>query len=103
MWTYEKWASGKAICWGEWTGTPRGVATIAGMYGWTITISLPPSLFISTDYVPTYSVHASAGIDLSGGVLNKTTSDFIGMGASQYGVSASTNITADIQIIGKWK
>lgn len=49
IWTYRKWYSGIAECWGQWTGTITNYGTVGTFYGYNVDINLPTGLFISTE------------------------------------------------------
>ena len=106
IWTYEKWNSGKAVCWGTKTGNLSRISTYFNfpLYAFT-DVAFPSSLFIEPPKtVPKMRIGTSGGgtIDIRYNVDATITKDKMNV----YGIS-ETNATqacrADIYAIGRWK
>ena len=105
IWTYRKWNSGVAECWGD-TGivTLSSYGTEFGGKGFTTVVTFPTGLFASTPQV-TYSAHINNNWALTGTVVNSNTSTTT---FSLYAISA-TSVTTNtptewwVSAKGKWK
>lgn len=100
IWTYRKWSSGIAECWGDYainnvsagaTFSPLVVRTFSGY------ISLPTSLFTSA---PQAFASGQWGSQYSIVSVNSTSTTEVILSL----MSASAgNLTAQVYVIGKWK
>lgn len=103
IWTYRKWSSGIAECWGKYT------ATISHYYstgnGWfayqTGSISLPSNLFISNPLLVLADGYIGNGFYIGTRVSVATTTavDLIGLGSA----SGSQSCIFFICVKGTWK
>lgn len=104
MWIYEKWASGKAVCYGYDTKTVACTTAYGSLYGGSITISLPSGLFadggINNIHVTTGGSTGS-GYAFFGRYASATSAGFNALFLST--ASASKNITFSVEVKGKWK
>lgn len=107
IWTYEKWNSGKAVCWGTKTGNLSGISTYFNfpLYAFT-DVAFPSSLFIEPPKAfPKMRIGTSGGgtIDIRYNGDFTITKDKMNV----YGISEiSTDnqpCKADIFAIGRWK
>lgn len=104
IWTYEKWNSGKAVCWGIINGatgtfTSHGIAVY---YSKAISTSLPNNLFSTVSYAIPTMISGGGGLLLprtSAVSVSAVTVDFVRF----YGGSDSLNIKYAIEVKGKWK
>lgn len=104
IWTYEKWASGKAVCWGS--ASRSGIANqkwSEGHFYFAITdITFPTGLFTTTPVVNTT-------IEESGGnfFMSKRTSSATSLGAlyaiSLIEYSDTKTVVFNIEAKGRWK
>lgn len=95
IWTYEKWASGKAVCWGTYTGDITPYAD----YNYLIPALTYPFTFIDSP-IDNVSVKAGNG----NGYETRSygyTDHFECVITSN--LNTTINITARIYVIGKWK
>ena len=102
IWTYRKWASGIAECWGEHSETKAPYVILPNnWYGfYTASVSLPFT-FLQKPKV-NYSMQMGASLSMTGTLLQITTSTVCGYGMA-YGASGSCTITADFNVKGLWK
>ena len=106
IWTYEKWNSGKAVCWGTKTGNLSKISTYFNFHLYAFTdVAFPSSLFIEPPKAfPKMRIGTSGGgtIDIRYNGDATITKDKMNV----YGIS-ETNATqacrADIYAIGRWK
>lgn len=106
IWTYEKWNSGKAVCWGTKTGNLSRISTYFNFHLYAFTdVAFPSSLFIEPPKAfPKMRIGTSGGgtIDIRYNGDATITKDKMNV----YGIS-ETNATqacrADIYAIGRWK
>ena len=104
IWTYEKWNSGKAVCWGTIRGA-TGTFTSHGIgvyYSKAISTSLPNKLFSTVSYAIPTMISGGGGLLLpraSGVSVSVVLVDFIRF----YGGSDSLNIQYAVEVKGKWK
>lgn len=102
IWTYRKWSSGIAECWGTYNGTHGHYSTAFGGYGYnTGDINYPTNLFID---VPEQfvSVRIDGGFGIYAGDVNTSTASTTRIYAIS-SASGSQPLTAKIHAIGKWK
>ena len=105
IWTYEKWASGKAVCWGA-TSHATGTFTSHGIGVYYLMnplyTSLPNNLFSTVSYAIPTMLNAGGGIL----VPRTTTVTVSSVGVSFvrfYGGDDSLNIEYAIEVKGRWK
>ena len=106
IWIYEKWNSGKAVCWGTKTGNLSRISTYFNFHLYAFTdVAFPSSLFIEPPKAfPKMRIGTSGGgtIDIRYNGDATITKDKMNV----YGIS-ETNATqacrADIYAIGRWK
>lgn len=101
IWTYEKWNSGKVICWGNVSTTPT---TVNGNNA--ISVSLPLT-FVGTDYkVDITPAKAAMYVDAFGdcatnGNITHTTTNFTMSYKYSYGTAYA--VSFNVTVRGKWK
>lgn len=101
FWTYRKWNSGVAECWGIWTGTLSNYGTVLGGYGYYTSVNFPTGLFSAIPIV-TYSAAMEYNFALTGTITPAITTS----GCNVYLVSngsGSRTVSFYIRVIGKWK
>lgn len=99
IWTYRKWASGDAECWG--TGIATGVATqslLGGFYTY-VDFSLPTNLF---NELPICIANASTGTGVSGGTYASATSKNV-MRIYVVGNQNDKSVRSRMRVFGTWK
>lgn len=100
IWTYRKWASGVAECWGEYKTTITHYTSVFGGYGYNTSVNYPTGLFIAApQYI--YSATVGNGFALTGTKLGNST-----VYANVYAVCTSAGSQAtswDISVKGRWK
>lgn len=100
-WTYRKWNSGIAECWGKWSGTLSHYSTMAGFYAYnTGSINYPSGLFIEEPNAH-FSGRIDGGFCLTG-TLYSASKDYM----SCYALATAGNSQSCvffIYSIGKWK
>lgn len=105
IWTYEKWNSGKAVCWGTIHGetgtfTSHGISVYYMMN--SLYTSLPSNLFKTVSHAIPTMLNAGSGVL----VPRTTTLTVSSVGVSFvrfYGGSDSLNIQYAVEVKGKWK
>ena len=103
IWTYRKWQSGIAECWGAWSGTLSHYSTPFGGYGYnTGDIDLPTNLFTEIPIV-TYSGKINNGFVLTGTVTNASLTTSTVRGYLVSSASGEQDVTIYFRIIGRWK
>ena len=105
MWTYEKWASGKAVCWGAKTYTDVSCTTANGtglFYGQISGISFPTNLFNSISFIDIYPVATSGGC-ISVSTLGVTKNSIDTMYPRTPTSRTLDSLTAYISVKGTWK
>lgn len=102
FWTYRKWNSGIAECWGE-TGTITltNYSTYGGFYGYYTQINFPSGLFISRPKSLQYTAYVGGGFALTGTNTNNT-KDLTNLYALCSG-SGSQQTIWKVHAIGNWK
>lgn len=100
IWTYRKWNSGIAECWGIWSGSLTHYATALGGYAYSTTINYPTSLFISPP-IHTYSAYVGGGFALTGTVTTAYTDKVVPYAVSNVGGTATVYFY--ITSVGRWK
>lgn len=69
IWTWRKWKSGIAECWGTWSGTLTHYTTTNGFYAYYTSVSFPSGLF-SASPIPTYSAGVGSAFAIPGNLGN---------------------------------
>lgn len=101
IWTYRKWNSGVAECWGVHSETLTSYTTVNGFYGYYVDVTLPSDLFTDIPNIY-YSARIGAGFALTGTQTSATTSTKIRVFALST-ESGSQSTKWDISCIGTWK
>lgn len=101
IWTYRKWNSGIAECWGTRSVTISHYATAFGGYAYTTSISFPSGLFISAP-VANYTAYIANAFALTGTQTNALSATNINVFAIST-VSGSNATKWYVYAIGKWK
>lgn len=101
IWTYEKWQSGKAVCWGNSAQTVDVNTAWGHLYlGWLADISLPSGLFTNiATVVGTADAGSGMWVDMRI-VTNPTT-----VGGYAYINVSKTALEVNVRmiVIGTWK
>lgn len=100
IWTYRKWNSGIAECWGEYETTITHYASAFGGYAYNTSVDYPTGLFISAPQY-TYSAKVGSGFALTG-TRTGVNKDY----ANLYAVCTTSGSQAtswDISVKGRWK
>lgn len=100
IWTYRKWDSGIAECWGTWSGSLTHYGTSFGGYAFYTTVSFPTGLFTDMPIV-TYSGTVDSSFALTGTILTGTKDS-----VNCYAISGSGNTQpVNFYLIckGRWK
>lgn len=99
-WTYRKWASGVAECWGHWDGTESlSSASSPFVTQWVKQIAYPPNLFIGYP-----CVSSSASIGTGYAILAKNYPHKDQVHVLYYASATGTaSITAWFYVVGNWK
>lgn len=100
IWTYRKWNSGVAECWGEYETTITHYASAFGGYAYNTSVDYPTGLFISAPQY-TYSAKVGSGFALTG-TRTGVSKDY----ANLYAVCTASGSQAtswDISVKGRWK
>lgn len=102
IWTYRKWDSGIAECWGIQSLGTKAITSAYGngFYASADTINLPSGLFTSVTNVQATS-RDTAGYGTWFNVSNISTTAVTGY---MYGISSvSTGVTLSLYVVGKWR
>jgi hypothetical protein len=101
IWTYRKWASGLAECWGNATGTASFTRTWGGLYICdAFDVPFPNGLFIANPVVTMSAQGGNSLIVFNGGTLNATSMKIqAGKGSS----TSNYNYSIGIHVKGRWK
>lgn len=101
IWTYRKWNSGIAECWGIYESAITGSTSWGSIYYTTIkTVSFPTSLFIEC---PSCSI-TSIGSNIQGwGTSNRCTKDEIDVFLMRPTSASDGTPTLALHAIGRWK
>ena len=101
IWTYRKWSSGIAECWGKWTGTVSSGGAVFGGYQYaTDYLPYPTSLFVEEPNADV-SGRIGTGHCLTGTLYGATSSSIKVWAVTQ--VSGAQSCEFFIRAIGKWK
>ena len=106
IWTYRKWNSGIAECWGQkvWSSKVAITTTWGSIYESAVqaNISYPSNLFIEPPAVTMFGSSASdealLSIETNGNFADKTPKYWLARGSSGYPIPV-----VSIHAIGKWK
>ena len=102
IWTYRKWASGVAECWGQYTETKSPYTSTMGAFGYvTNNIAFPKSLFVAAPR-PFVTVAVGTGFGVYGSDLDNTTKECTKVYAIGT-ASGSNKVVCKIHAIGTWK
>lgn len=104
IWTYRKWASGIAECWGNGQYSVNCTTAAGSLYYGSATVTLPSGLFNAS----TYSVSATCGTSTGSGwpvygrTGSSTTSNF---SAAFYNTASASGKVINVQmyVVGRWK
>lgn len=103
IWTYRKWNSGIAECWGKWTETLSNYSTVGTLYGFVSSSkSLPFSI---SNAVATYTVSVGNGFAMPASGMGSIDTEPL---TAVKGYSLATNSGSrstiwEFQIYGTWK
>lgn len=101
IWTYRKWASGIAECWGSYTETKTHTGTTLGGYAYTAAVYFPTDLFTEVPIV-TYSAYLGNQYALTGTLTDSFSKNSISLWAV-CNTSGSKTTTWQLNVKGKWK
>ena len=99
IWTYRKWASGAAECWGQPSKSVASSGTFLGAYAFSTYFSLPTGLFAS---VAEANVNPKLGNGYAIPAYINLTNASIGVDALANN-SGTQTFSAHISVKGKWK
>lgn len=99
IWTYRKWASGVAECWGQPSKSVASSGTFLGAYAFSTYFSLPAGLFAS---VAEANVNPKVGTGYAIPAYINATNASIGVDALSNNDGTQT-FSAHISVKGKWK
>lgn len=103
IWTYEKWASGKAVCWGATDTKKIDVDDAYGMGFYNSTpesASFPDGLFVAPP--SNISVQNYATLGIIGCYIHNLTKDAVDFFVSSF-VSVNLDLRFTIRAVGTWK
>ena len=104
IWTYRKWASGIAECWGNGQYAVDCTSAAGSLYYGSATISLPSGLFSSSTYsvVATCGTSTGSGWPVYGRTGSPSTSSF---SAAFYNTASASGKVINVQmhVMGRWK
>lgn len=103
IWTYRKWNSGIAECWGRYSVTLTKYTTVSSFAGYTSSVAFPSDLFVSGS-IPTHTYTATVGTGFAmpaGGMGTSNTT----MTVYALGTASANNQSCvfDIMVKGRWK
>lgn len=101
IWTYRKWNSGIAECWGSYTETKSHAGTTLGGYAYTAAVYFPTDFFIDVPIV-TYSAYLGNQYALTGTLTNSFSKNSISLWAV-CNTSGSKTTTWQMNVKGRWK
>ena len=99
IWTYRKWASGVAECWGQPSKSVASSGTFLGAYAFSTYFSLPAGIFTS---VTEANVNPKVGNGYAIPAYINATNASIGVDALANN-SGTQTFSAHISVKGKWK
>jgi hypothetical protein len=100
IWTWRKWNSGAAECWGTWSGSLTHYGTSFGGYAFYTTVNFPSNFFISAPVV-TYSAQVGSSFGLTGTQLTSD-KDYTNCYAIS-GASGTQAVRFILDCKGRWK
>ena len=110
IWTWEKWASGKAECWGRKNHGSVAITTSWGNIYCTadavnLGVDFPSGLFVDTPQEISANILYSGGSDtwISGGSTEATSAKTGNMGLCRAASRTVSNLTMGYYAIGRWK
>lgn len=101
IWTYRKWVSGIAECWGSKALTLSHYYTVSGFYGYYTAIEFPSGFFVSPPII-TYAARIDNNLALTGTITDSLTTD----GANVYALSNASGSRPTswyVEAKGRWK
>jgi hypothetical protein len=101
IWTYRKWSSGIAECWGSQTEVKSHVSTVLGGYSYNSVVVFPSGLFVELPLV-TFSAYLNNEYALTGTLPNSFSTNQITLWAV-CNTSGSKTTTWQVKAIGRWK
>lgn len=101
IWTYRKWNSGIAECWGIKDGTANHTRTWAGLSICdAVNVSFPTDLFLATPTATMSSIGANSSVIFNGGATTQNQITFqLGRGSNANNIAYAVSIIAK----GRWK
>lgn len=99
-WTYRKWNSGIAECWGGWSGSLAHYGTAFGGYAYFTSVYLPTGLFTAAP-LTTYSAQVDSSFALTGTQIART-NEYVNCYAVS-GASGTQPVIFMLHCIGRWK
>ena len=99
-WTYRKWNSGIAECWGSWSGSLANYGTAFGGYAYFTSVYLPTGLFTAAP-LTTYSAQVDSSFALTGTQIART-NEYVNCYAVS-GASGTQTVIFMLHCIGRWK
>lgn len=100
IWTYRKWASGIAECWGIGTITMTHYNTFGGFYGYYTNFALPSGLFTSVT-AHNYTATVDSGFAIPAGGQGSSTTTFRVYALAS--ANGSQSCAFDMVVKGRWK
>ena len=98
-WTYRKWASGVAECWGQPAKSVASSGTFLGANAYSTNFALPSGLFVSVDSA---NANPRLGSNYAIPAFIKTTPTSVGVDALS-NESGTKDFSANIFVRGRWK
>ena len=99
VWTYRKWASGVAECWGQPSKSVASSGTFLGANAYSTDFALPSGLFVSVDSA---NANPILGSNYAIPAFIKTTPTSVGVDALS-NESGTKDFSANIFVRGRWK
>ena len=99
VWTYRKWASGVAECWGQPAKSVASSGTFLGANAYSTYFALPSGLFVSVDSA---NANPRLGSNYAIPAYIKTTPTSVGVDALS-NESGTKDFSANIFVRGRWK
>ena len=99
VWTYRKWASGVAECWGQPAKSVASSGTFLGANAYSTNFALPSGLFVSVDSA---NANPRLGSNYAIPAFIKTTPTSVGVDALS-NESGTKDFSANIFVRGRWK
>ena len=100
-WTYRKWSSGFAECWGKVAKTATNYQTVNSFYAYNLLVTFPTGLFNAAPFV-IFSAHAQSSAHTIADTQLNGTSTQINLYAL-LNVSGSQTIDLLVHAYGKWQ